>query len=164
MDEFTRRITSRLYVEIGVCTRVDVLYDQYLDNSIKSGIRTKRPTTVCQVWTNITSRDLKLPFSWLNFIKINENKSNLAQFLSYELVKVVRLDDHRTILGGGSEDPMKVFSSNVENDVSHLRANRDEADTRILLHAHDACNQGYARLVIECRDTDVLLLLLVFAN
>ena len=49
MDEFTRRITSRLYVEFGVCTRVDVLFDQYLDNSIKSGIRTKRPTTVCQV-------------------------------------------------------------------------------------------------------------------
>ena len=95
---------------------------------------------------------------------MNENKSNLAQFLSDELVKVVYLDDQRTIVGGGFEDPMKVFSSNVENDVSHLRANHEGADTRILLHANDAFNQGYARLVIECRDTDVLLLLLVFAN
>ena len=100
--------------------------------------------------TNITSRDVKLPFNWLKFIEMNEKKSNLTQFLSDELVKVVYLDDQRTIVGGGFEDPMKVFSSNV--------------DTRILLHANDACNQGYARLVIECRDTDVLLLLLVFAN
>ena len=50
------------------------------------------------------------------------------------------------------------FFSNVENNVSHLRDNHGEADTRILL------NQGYARLVIECRDSDVLLLLLEFAN
>ena len=50
------------------------------------------------------------------------------------------------------------FFSNVENNVSHLRDNHGEADTRILL------NQGYARLVIECRDSDVLLLLLELAN
>ena len=59
---------------------------------------------------------------------------------------------------------MKMFSSNVKNDVSHLTTNHEEADTRILLHVHDACNQEYARLVIECRGSDVLPLLLVFAN
>ena len=74
------------------------------------------------------------------------------------------IDDHRIIVGGGFEDPMKTFSSNVENNVSHLRANHEEADTRILLHVNDACNQGYARLVIECTDTDVLLLLLVLQS
>ena len=79
-------------------------------------------------------------------------------------MKVLYVDDHRAIVGGGFEDLMKVLSLNVENDVNHLRANHEEADTRILLHIRDACNQGYARLVIECRDTDVLLLLLVFAN
>ena len=98
---------------------------------------------------------------------MNENKCNQAQFLSDELVKVVYLDDQRTIVGGGFEDPMKVFSSNVENDVSHLRANHEEADARIVLYAHDECNQGYARLVIECThctDTDILLLLLVLQS
>ena len=133
-------MTSRLY---GRCTRVDVLFDKYQDNYIKYGTRAKRQTTICQVLTNITIRDVKLPFNWLNFIETNENKYNLAQFLSNELVKVLYLDDHRTIVSGGSEDPMKVLSLNVENDVSHLGANHEEADTRILLHAHDACNQGY---------------------
>ena len=52
------------------------------------------------------------------------------------------LDNHRIIVVGGFEDSMKVLSSNVENDVSHLRANHEEADTRILLHAHDVFNQG----------------------
>ena len=89
---------------------------------------------------------------------MNENKSNLAQFLSHELVKVVCLVDHRIIVGGGFEDP------NFENDVSHLRSNHEEADARIVLYAHDECNQGYARLVIECTDTDILLLLLVLQS
>ncbi len=49
-------------------------------------------------------------------------------------------------------------------DVSHLRAAHEEADTRILLHAVDATTIGYERHIIQCRDTDVLLLLLVFAH
>ena len=48
-------------------------------------------------------------------------------------------------------------------DVSHLRAAHEEADTCILLHAVDAKIKGYEKLIIQCRDTDVLLLLLVFA-
>ena len=86
---------------------------------------------------------------------MNENKSNLKQFLLYELVKVVRLDDHRISVDGGFEDPMKVFHSIVDNVVSHLRPNHEEAGTRILLHTHDVFDQGYAKLVIECGHTDV---------
>ena len=104
-------MTSKLYEG---CTRVDAPFDQHQDNSIKSEARAKRQTAVRQARTNITSRDAKLPFSRLNFIKINEIKSNLRQFLLYEFVKVVCLDDHRIIVDGGFEDPMKVFSSNVE--------------------------------------------------
>ena len=112
-------MTGRLY---GRCTRLDILFDQYQDNSNKSATRAKCLNTICKVLTDITSRDVKLPFNWLKFSEMNENKCNLAQFLSDELVKVVYLDDQRTIVGGGFEDPMEVFSSNGENDVSHLRA------------------------------------------
>lgn len=49
-------------------------------------------------------------------------------------------------------------------DVSHLEAHHEEAGTRILLHAADATNIGYERLIIQCWDTDVLLLLLVFVE
>ena len=48
--------------------------------------------------------------------------------------------------------------------VSHLQATHEEADTRILLHAVDAEAKGYQRLIIQCKDTYVLVLLLVFAH
>ena len=69
-NEFTRQVTDRLH---GRFTRLNILFDQYQDNSNKSATRTKRQTTICQVLTNITSRDVKLPFNWLKFIEINEN-------------------------------------------------------------------------------------------
>ena len=63
------------------------------------------------------------------------------------------------------EKTMKTTTNTAAGiDVSHLRAAHEEADTRILLHAVDATTKGYERLIIQCRDTDVLLLLLVFAH
>ncbi|KAI4813333.1 hypothetical protein KUCAC02_024665 [Chaenocephalus aceratus] len=67
------------------------------------------------------------------------------------------------VISGGFEDPEKVTSA-AGIDVSPLQATHEEADTRILLHAADATMKGFQRLIIQCRDTDVLLLLLVFAN
>jgi len=44
------------------------------------------------------------------------------------------------------------------------RTNDEEADTWIVLHAADATRRGYERMIVCCRDTDVLLLLCVSSN
>ena len=44
---------------------------------------------------------------------------------------------------------LKKVASAAGIDVSHLRAAHEEAD---------ATTEGYERLIIQCRDTDVLLL------
>lgn len=67
------------------------------------------------------------------------------------------------MISGGFNDPEKVASA-ADTDVSQLQAIHEEADTRILLHAMDATAKGYQQLIIHCRDTDVLVLLLVFAQ
>jgi len=43
-----------------------------------------------------------------------------------------------------------------------LQGNHDEADTRLILHSCEAVNQGYKRVLVICRDTDVMLLLVHF--
>src|SRR6266536_2542823 len=43
-----------------------------------------------------------------------------------------------------------------------LQSTHEEADTRIILHAIDAISAGYQRLIVQCRDTDVLVLLIHF--
>ena len=94
---------------------------------------------------------------------MDENKANLTHFLSNELEKKVLDHGQEIVVSGGFEDPEEVASA-AGIDVSHLQASHEEADTCILLHAADATTKGYQRLIIHCRDTDVLVLLLVFAH
>ena len=49
-----------------------------------------------------------------------------------------------------------------ERDPGILCATHEEADMRILLHAKDALQHGFDRIVIVCRNTDVLVLLVHF--
>ena len=45
-------------------------------------------------------------------------------------------------------------------EISELRCNQEEADTRIVLHASVAANQGANRIIVKGPDRDVLVLLL----
>ncbi|KAG0713082.1 hypothetical protein GWK47_016995 [Chionoecetes opilio] len=62
------------------------------------------------------------------------------------------------ITAGGFEEVTKVASSHG-SDVEQLQSSHEEADTRIILHAKAAYMDGYERIIVSCRDTDVLVLL-----
>ena len=47
--------------------------------------------------------------------------------------------------------------------VAGLQSNQEEADTRIILHAAHAAEEGYSAVVILADDTDVLVLCLAFS-
>ncbi len=94
---------------------------------------------------------------------MNENKQNLIQFLTSELLQGTQSLDqtHQVIVGGGSSCPEDAVSSlDPLETLTHLRSSHEEADTRMVIHAVDASHQGYDRLVIQSRDTDVLVLLI----
>ena len=54
--------------------------------------------------------------------------------------------------------------STMEHDIDSLKSDHEEADTIIILHAKEASDQGYERLVVRCKDRDVLVLLTFFSN
>ena len=47
-------------------------------------------------------------------------------------------------------------------EVPELRSCQEEVDTRLLLHAAHAANEGCEAVVISSEDTDVFVLLLAF--
>jgi len=47
------------------------------------------------------------------------------------------------------------FSTN-RGPILQLAANHKEADTRLILHVLEAVKSVYKRIVVKCRDTDVL--------
>ena len=106
---------------------------------------------------------MPLPQVWDQFIAMKENKADLAHFLTqYMLALGENLPvDCELISAGGFRDPQKAEST-IRSDLPPLYCNYEEADTRIILHACDAVQCGVNRVLVNCRDTDVLLLLLHF--
>ena len=85
-----------------------------------------------------------------------ENKADLANFLSHQLM--LKAPGNKTIVvSGGFSDEQKAESSSQEVDTDSLKACHEEADTRMILHC---MNNQTSSIVVAARDTDVLVLLL----
>ena len=150
----------------ATCTQVDVTFDRYKKTSIKSGTRTKRACAQSKpIRRNIGNKEVPLPIKWKHFIDHPDNKADLANFLSEDLIRRAKdmLQNGELITSGGFVQETGAASSHG-TDVSPLKSTHEEADTRIILHALAACQNGYDRLIICSRDTDVLVLLVHFAN
>ena len=84
-DIFVRKVNS-YYSDI--VKRMDVVFDRYIgQTSIKSTTRTKRTGNKRPIRKVIDSKDVRLPQMWPKFISLDENKANLAEFLSNLLVE-----------------------------------------------------------------------------
>ena len=55
-----------------------------------------------------------------------------------------------------------MVSTDLNHDVTALSYTHEEGDTRVTLHAIEASKNGYERIVVIARDTDILILLLAY--
>ena len=62
-----------------------------------------------------------------------------------------------------SEESCLLITKDQWAEVAGLQANQEEADTRIILHAAHAAEEGYSAVVVAAEDTDMLLLCLAFS-
>ena len=111
----------------------------------------------------IDSGDVPPPQIWNQYITCDDNKADIALYLSNFIV------EHSAkipagceiVVGGGFADELLTVS-NTRHHIPELQNNHEEADTRLILHSLDSVNVGFKRLLVHCRDTDVLLLLIHF--
>ncbi|KAK3698753.1 hypothetical protein QZH41_004049 [Actinostola sp. cb2023] len=143
------------------CHRVDVVFDQYWHLSIKAGERKKRGETSA-LEVKIHGSSTPVPKQWPKYISNVNNKVSLCAFLTEswcEMGKRLLQSNKKLVIGGGMRDGVLALS--IKNDrcvtVEELNADHEEADTRMLLHAEHASQDGQ-RIVIQSPDTDVLLL------
>ena len=141
------------------CSRIDVVFDRYRKHSIKASTRTRRTKKMARpVRRIIEGRNVPLPQKWQSFLALGDNKADLARFLSDELLSHAPAE-RTVVVAGGCLVEDDVLCSNPSVDLSVLRSNHEDADTRIVLHLVQL--NGHADMVIvSARDTDVLLLLL----
>ena len=130
-DVFVRTVLYRGWN----CSRIDVVFDRYSTLSIKAGTWTKRTKRQHSVRGKIESRDVLLQANGTNFLALSENKADIANFLSEELIRHALLDGKVMEVAGGFLDEDTVKCNKAELNISDLRALHEEAETRIVLHA-----------------------------
>lgn len=149
-DVFVPYITSQLlHVK-----RLDIIWDVYLSDSLKANTRSKRGTGV----RKRVEPANKIPGNWQEFLRVNENKTELFTFLSTMASRIVTnkqiITTHNTnVLCTGCPD------------ISGLEpCTHEEADTRILLHLEHAVRAGHSKILIRTVDTDVVVLAITSAQ
>ena len=108
-DKFSAYVTSNFSEK---CTRVDVVFDRYLPNSIKGGTRRKRKGGKSKgIRRTVESREQRIG-DWGRFIVLEENKASLAHFLSTEMPQShIGHPCRELVVSGGFSDILKVWSS-----------------------------------------------------
>ena len=142
------------------CSRVDLLFDQYREISIKQRQRTKRESSALTV--NIYNGSTPVPKQWTKFISNPKNKESLAESLCVFLSESLptRLDaSQKVVLAGGFKEGMKTVSVSKNSTVVEpdLISDNEEADTRLLLQAKNAAIT-HPKVVIQSPDIDVVIL------
>ena len=156
-------VSERLFemVTSNNSKRIDVVFDVYMQVSIKNVERSKRASSASD---GIKYKNILPGYkvkSWSKLQCVTSNKIEIVRFLLLQWKNLEfrsKLFD-RAMYVTGDDQCWKITSTTCD-PVPELQCNHEEADTRIILHAQHAGGT----CVIHCDDTDVLVLLLAHSK
>ena len=129
-------------------SRVDIAWDQYIQNSLKSQARSNRGKGI----RRRVEESANLPQNWSQFLRDDANKTELFLFLVKHIKYLVT---RKQIITTNGSDVVCI----PPQDISNLApSNHEEADTRMVLHLADAAKNGYNKILLRTIDTDVVVL------
>ena len=135
--------------------RLDVVWDRYIEKSLKQGMRESRGSGERRRVTKTTP----LPTNWSSFLKVDINKEELFNFLAVHIGKETPPD---------GKELVSTFGTGVKCtrvDTSKLEpCTHEEADTRMMIHVADCVAQGYTKVTIRTVDTDVVVIAVSVVN
>lgn len=139
------------YVKSQRCSaqRIDIVWDNYLEGSLKAITRSRRGEGV----RRRVLPDTRIPKNWSSFLRNETNKTELFAFLA-EQVTNLDYSPKEVVSTYGQE----VKASSARDLCSISPCFQEEADTRMLLHAADCCKDGHKQVMIRTVDTDVLVI------
>lgn len=128
--------------------RTDIVFDVYRPSSLKAEISSKRGRGVRRRVT----RGGKIPSNWRNFLRENDNKAELFNFLAD---KITRVATPNVVIVTKEEDAV---SNRTINLAGVAPCSHEEADTRVFVHARHAIEAGRKVIMVKASDTDVVVI------
>ena len=128
-------------------SRLDLVWDSYVVDSLKATARVKRGKGVCRHVVD----SAPIPANWQNFLRVDLNKKELFSFLSKALVHSFKQDKKELVVTDGDQ----VVCVPPQQDAHLLvPCNHAEADSRMMLHVAHAVDTDVAIMVAETLPAD----------
>ena len=144
------------------CTRLDIVFDLYKDQSIKASERSRR-ATIEGIETVVNNADESLPVEIERFWNVAKNKVQFQQlFIKWIVDDVSSSEPSLTIFLGGCHKEGDNLCYTVHNGNANpepmLECSHEEADDRVLFHTSHAVKCGkFESIVIASPDVDIFV-------
>ena len=133
--------------------RIDVVWDNYVKDSLKATTREKRGKGF---WRRVEGRNT-IPRSWQMFLRVDENKTELFEFVA-QCIAELPVEGKQIITTFRNH-----VLCNLDRQLSNMSpCSHEEADTRMIIHLADAAKSGHCRIMIRTVDTDVVVLAVTY--
>ena len=150
--------------------RIDIVYDSYIENSIKDSERRRRSRNIEPIEYVNLCFDKEPPADLKRFWISPENKRKL-QLLSRDFFqqKAEKNKDITFILSGyvtdneGIKDCLMVKAEKITT-MKELNSSIEEADCRIIPHTIHAAKSGKEKVIIYSNDTDVAVYAITYMS
>ena len=129
-------------------SRVDIVWDVYVKNSLKSQTRSKRGKGI----RRRVQGSQCIPSNWQSFLRVEGNKTELFAFLARHVVHI--MTDKQVV----TTDGPNVLCMPPQDTSNLSPCNHEEADSRMMLHIADAVNKGFQKVLLRTVDSDVVVL------
>ena len=142
------------------CQRINIVFDIYLDASIKQHECKRRSEKHQSIERIITSIEQALPVEFESFWGSWSNKMQFQQ--SFIFWVVANNDTGKALfLGSANKENMtsclKVYNYNL-TPQHFLKCAHEEADDRLMLHITHAVNiENFTKVIVASSDTDILV-------
>ena len=151
--------THILHKSKGI-SAVHVVFDRYLENSIKTQTREKRgdqSLITANIQPHMKTLDLK------KLLTSSKSKSQLTKFYTTyfcEQAPDLLSDSQSMFISGGFDDKAVQVTRDCVRYVNELNSNQEEVDTRMILHVKYSGIHNASQVVLVSPDTDLLVLLI----
>jgi len=124
-------------------TRLDLVWDRYLADSLKRATRAKCGRGVRRRVVGAAT----IPRNWQNFLRVDSNKTELFAFFSDTMIKGYGYEqDGKTLVVTGD---VEVLSKPPLPDLCSVSpCTHEEADSRMLLHVAYSVRNGHKKIMI----------------
>ena len=139
---------------------MDFVFDQFFGKNVKEGTRSGRGEGSQYLFEGGFT---EIPYKMAEiFLKINQNKNELNEYLSLKLLELPYGDQIMIATYRNTSLSSPSSCSEFNTQVSVRPCEAEEADQRLVRYTLNLINNGYKNILVRTIDTDILVLLISY--